>query len=106
MQEDAVARPSIFESLTEMPSSGPCSGAACCQLTEQPTYKAAPLQALAARARRAFTETSRLYPSRSSLSAAPKYRRVSLGSIDSSDSDSTESSAARPHNHAPSLAAS
>jgi hypothetical protein len=47
-----------------------------------------------------------LYPSRNSLKAVPRYLSVSLGSIDSSDSESTESSAARPHNHAPSLAAS
>ena len=46
------------------------------------------------------------YPSLSSLNAAPRYLSVSLGSIDSSDSDSRVISAARPHNQAPSLAAS
>jgi hypothetical protein len=46
------------------------------------------------------------YPSLNSLNAAPRYLSVSLGTIDSSDSDSRVSSAARPQSHAPILAAS
>ena len=36
----------IWKPPIELASAGPCPGAACCQLTELPTYKAAPLQGL------------------------------------------------------------
>jgi hypothetical protein len=47
--------PPIWKPPTELTSAGPCPGAACWQLTELLTYKAAPLHASGARPRRAFT---------------------------------------------------